>query len=242
MKRVSALICLFLFLGLTACSQQPESEIPEWKLLYIQLLRDTMTGEMESRGVLTGYGIELYDFDEDGVPELQEHYTSASKPECYYIWYIEENKPKLLMLRKPNGEFREYSHGLFVHKSTGNHVLSFCNPNVFYSYIELYKPTEEKEIWDFMLSVGHDSGITTGIERYTLIEDGIESDISEDEFNRFNQLDDSFWDEYAQVSGEFLSLQDYSEWNEDAARVLSDYFDAYDGDLSNAAREFIPVS
>ena len=241
-------ISLFLFiptlLCLFACTQINNTEIPEWKILYFDLIEKTLNGEMDARGIPQRHMIELFDYDEDGIPELQEKYSRGNQPEHHMIWFVEDGQIRAIrsehQLRKnDNSEF--YFEGLWKNNDSGKLVLTNYIANMsiwsFYRYFQ----TDDKGIWS-LDSVVHWS--TTGypdagkdedyvyndyaskIESY----DGSETPIQN---AQAEQLIKDFYAFHTRLQGEPFLLEALYPWSDESAKTISDYFNAYDGVASN---------
>lgn len=208
--------------------------IPEWKTIYFQLMKDTLGGNGESRGIGVGYGIELYDYDDDGIPELQEKYTSASQPEYHYIWFIENGEAKCLHTKEPEKTAYGKFNGLYANNTTGNLLLYRMYAHAYWMTEEYYIPTDTKEIWSFDSKLAMNAPYAGALPKeYSFADaDGIECPISEE--NYMQHLNE-FQNKYTQIKGEYLILENFFPWDGDAARIISDYFDKYDGIFSNVA-------
>jgi hypothetical protein len=61
-------------------------------------MKDTLNDESRPHGVLPYYGIELYDIDNDSIPEMQELRPSASQPGYYKVWFVNNGQAKHMII------------------------------------------------------------------------------------------------------------------------------------------------
>ncbi len=176
----------------------------------------------------------------DSIPELQEHVTVHNNDYC--MWFISDGEARRIVGRIPFelewGDMTEFIN-LFRHNETGEVVADhYC-----------FRPIDNTGVWEL------DSIWGTGPCRidmpqikYTRTDaDGVEYVITEQEYQSWM---DSLLKEHTRLAGESLPLSDFFKLSEDTAetfsaklvkapKVISDYFDIYDGIDSMIHEEYV---
>lgn len=230
-KRAFIVIIFCLLLG--SCAQQGNTEIPAWKTAYLKLINNTFySSETLTKGIIMGYGIELIDYDNDGIPELQERYISASRGEYYYIWFAESDQAICIDTYPTDESPAGKNTGIYVNDE-GEHIIYKWDGNIFYETISLYVPTDTKSLWEHHMTM-RTGGITAGNPIYRIsIDNETEKPISKQEYEAYRA---DFDDNYRQIRGELLPLQEplFEPDSKEVMKIISDFFDDYDNAPSQA--------
>ncbi len=236
---VKRIICVCTAIPLVACSAKKPAA-SEWKSVYLQLVMDGIIGTRDLSGIAVNYGIELYDMDFDGVPELQERVSAHYNDYC--MWFVADGGARQITGRisfRPEWDDMTEFVNLFRHNETSEVVAVHAAGSAFFTDRYCFSPMNDSGIW------GLDSIWGTSPYRidmpqikYTRTDaDGVEHEITEQEYQVWM---DSISNECTRLAGEFLPLSDYFEFSEDtteafneklekASATISDYFDRYDG-------------
>jgi hypothetical protein len=211
---------------------------------------DAITETRDLPGVATNYGIELYDMDLDGVPELQECVTAHGND--YGMWFFEYGKATQITGRipfEPEWDNVVVFANLFRHNKTGEIVAVHLAGSAFFSDEYCFKATGQKGIWELDTIWGSSSpSLEKPQKEYKRTDaNGVEHIINEQEYNTGRVL---LSKDYIILSGVFLSLDEYfrdygetaeafSAKLEKAPKIISDYFDEFDGIPSKVYKNYI---
>jgi hypothetical protein len=234
------IICFCAIIYLCACTADKPRNIPEWKSVYLKLIMDAITETRNLPGVAANYGIELYDIDLDGVPELQECVTVHNND--YSMWFVEGGKARQIIGRvpfEPEWEDMTAFVNLFWHNETSEVVVVHLAGAASFTDEYCFKQSSDKGVWllENIWSRGSFS-IDIPQTKYTRTDSGgVEHSISEQEYDAWVY---SILNEYTRLKGDFLSLKEcFREYGEaaeafslrlkKAPKIISDYFDGYDG-------------
>lgn len=227
---VKRIIFAFAVLGLFACSGNSPAAIPEWKSVYFQLMKTALSEDTNHGGVEAHYGIQLYDLDSDGIPELLERYPRATQPDYLKIWFIADGMAKHLLFKYPTAlkwEDIEYVTGMHINHNTGALLAEKIYAHHQFESYEYFTPDKSGEIWNMVAAVGFAHPYPESAMEYEYIDsDGIQQEISEWEYNQYTE---QILNGYSHLKEEFFHLASYSPWSVESAKVISDYFDSYDG-------------
>ncbi len=245
---IKTVILIFAAAPLMSCAARKPT-VPEWKSVYLQLVMDGIMGTRDLPGVAANYGIELYDMDLDGVPELQECVTVHNND--YSMWFFDDGAARQIIGRisfRPDWRDTVAFVNLFRHNETGEVVAVHAEGNAFFTDEFCFVTANDKLSWD-LDSIWSTAPFRIDIPqtKYTRTDAyGSVHVITEQEYQAWV---DSISNEYTRLVGEFISLKEFFRYYgesgetfslkiEKAPKVISDYFDSYDGIPSAVYKEY----
>jgi hypothetical protein len=221
-------MCLF------ACSASKANTNPEWKSVYLQLIKDTLNEEVDARGDIFDYRIELYDMDNDGTPELQETYGRAAQPSLQYIWFLEDGVAKHIVFRYPPAleqSNAEYITGMYKNDKTGDLLAEKIYSHHQFGSYEYFVPSESRKIWNMVSAVGFRTPDIDQPAEYEHIDsEGARHNISGREYDEHQK---QTLEGYTLLKGDSFNMREILPWSSESAKLMSNFFDSYDGFTSS---------
>jgi hypothetical protein len=193
-------------------------------------MKDTLNEYNKSELATWDYRIELFDIDNDGIPELQDTRNRATQPPCIYAWFIVDGVTKHIVFRHPESlgwNDSDYVTGMYINNETGALIAENIYAHHQFGFYHYFVPDNSGEIWNMVSAVGFSTPDVEQPAEYEYIDcNGVRQSISKYEYDSYREI---MLEGYTLLKGDILRARDCYPWSDESAKVISDYFDAYDG-------------